>query len=142
MSDTRKIYRRIRIYDESIWQKIEELEESGTFRSFNDIINRALAIGIPELYERTFNFEEYYGEEMSKTNDDVQHTLNKILALLNEATLNDNMTHWLLSSLFNAECRRADDVTVSSDMLKDGSLSSLPDMLEKIQNNYLKSRKK
>lgn len=140
MDETRNIFRHIRIYDEDIWEKIETLLNSGYFRSFNDIINKALNIGIPKLYKRTFDFE--YGDDTDdgKKLDEITHKLNKLNKAVDEAVLNDNLTHWLLSSLFNCEAKKLDGETVSAELMNDGTYSTLPKLLEDIQNTFLKKR--
>lgn len=107
MKTTDKRCRRyIRITDENLWQKIDEIMTLPEYKSFNKVINDALFYGLDSLYNALFDVTEDTVRATPKpkrNNADTEEYFVRIVRLLQEIILNENINKSILCSLFQAK---------------------------------------
>ncbi|MDY4592741.1 MAG: hypothetical protein SO434_05010 [Eubacteriales bacterium] len=143
----RTIEKRIRIYDESVWELIDKLLASNEFKgNFNEVICQALKIGVPRLYEMTFDPQGYYRRLKDETKDktDEEKMLRDVSYTIDDLTVQVGIVKYLATVLYNVAKMELDGKTGTSEMMDNGMLASLPEKLqeiEKIMTDNTKKRK-
>ena len=142
--EKRTIQRRIRIYEESLWQYIDKLLRAESFDgNFNEVINQALKIGLPRLYELTFDPKEYYKRlNQEKTESEVTRDIRDLSVTVDEMSVNVGIIKYLLSILFNVEGHKLEGKALTADMLESGIFASLPKNLQEIENTMIENTRK
>ncbi len=142
--ENRKVQQRIRIYDESLWQYIDKLERAESFDgNFNEVINQALKIGLPRLYELTFNSKEYYKKIRDEEGEtEVSRRLRDLSVTVDEVSVQVGIIKYLTSILFNVEGHKLEGKALTTDMLESGIFATLPKTLQEIENTMIESTRK
>lgn len=142
--EKRTIEKRIRIYDESLWQFIDKLLRAESFNgNFNEVINQALKIGLPRLYELTFNPKEYYKRVKEERSDgEIEGQIRDLSLTIDELSVQVGIIKYLAATLFNVTGQYLDGKSLTSDMLESGVLSSLPRILQEIENEMNESARR
>ena len=133
----------LRIDSVQTMEMLNDIDKVGAYRSRNEIINRALDIGIPALNEAVF------GKKLGKTQGNVQDMkdLQGIKNILVQQSITLNVLENLLSFLYNVEVAKADGVEITSEFIESGCLEQLPENIAEVKKEmtkaeYLKLRKK
>lgn len=98
--------RYIRITDENMWQKIDEIMKLPEYKSFNKVINDALFYGLDSLYDSLFEVTEEAVRstpQRKQSGADTEEYFMRIVRLLQEIILNENINKSILCSLFQAK---------------------------------------
>lgn len=142
--ENRKVQQRIRIYEEILWQYIDKLLKVEPFAgNFNEVINQALKIGLPRLYELTFAPKEYYKRlNQEKTESELTRDIKDLAVTVDEMSVNVGIIKYLLSILFNVEGHKLEGKDLTADMLESGIFASLPRNLQEIENTMIESTRK
>ncbi|MDR1939645.1 MAG: hypothetical protein LBQ40_02475 [Clostridiales bacterium] len=96
----------IRIRNEKMWEVIDRLSALDKYKSnFNKLVNDALMYGLPKLYAAEFGISEQ--EETPKPEqsggDIVGDSFLKIVRLLREVIINENINKSIVCSLFQVK---------------------------------------
>lgn len=136
----------IRVYDDDVLTSIYELFATKEFPTMNDLLNRALAVGIEEIYKK-------YGKRkaLAPATDPVRD-LRGVEELLKrvkstEATVDDlfvmmSIIEMLATTLFNAQRARSAGEPVSVELLDSGYFSTLPENLQAVKDELIHRREK
>ena len=130
----------IRIRDEKMWEVIDKLSALDKFKSnFNKLINDALDYGLPRMYAAEFGIPEQ--EEMPKPqvneSDIVGDNFLKIIRLLREVIINENINKSLLCSLFQVRELELEG-TVAGKQFAKGYFQETPNFLSDYEIRELK----
>jgi len=121
-----------------MWEKIDKLSALDEYKnSFNGIINDALRCGLSELHDIKFGkVEEKSFQPREEKTDDGEIFL-KIVRLLREVIINENVNKSIMCSLFNLRQRELDGTTVGTQLSK-GYYQDTPDFLSDYEIRELK----
>lgn len=133
----------LRIEMVHVLEMLDDIDKLKVYRSRNEILNRALEIGMPALNEAVF------GKKVGKTQAEVQDAkdLQGIKNLLAQQAISLNVVEQLLSFLYNVEVAKADGVEVNTELIESGCLEQLPENIATVKKEmtkaeYQKLRKK
>ena len=142
--ENRKVQQRIRIYDERLWQYIDKLLKVDPFAgNFNEVITQALKIGLPRLYELTFDPKEYYKRlNQEKTESEVTREIKDLSVTVDEMSVQVGIIKYLLSIMFNVEEHKLKGKSLTAEMLESGMFASLPKNLQEIENTMIENTRK
>lgn len=136
----------IRVYDDDVLTSFYELFATKEFPTMNDLLNRALAVGIEEIYKK-------YGKRkaLAPATDPVRD-LRGVEELLKrvkstEATVDDlfvmmSIIEMLATTLFNTQRARSAGEPVSVELLDSGYFSTLPENLQAVKDELIHRREK
>ncbi len=132
---------RLRVYDDELLTALYALADNGKFSSMNELLNRALTVGVKQMKEgdkRQIQSEKAVFErsddklnELNKKVKDVSVTVDDIFVMM-------NVMEMLVSTLYNAELMRVKNEAVSSELIESGYLSSLPDYIQRVKDSLIK----
>ena len=130
----------IRIRDKKMWEVIDKLTALDKFKNnFNKLINDALDYGLPRLYAAEFGIHEQ--DEMPKLQADESDIAGdnflKIIRLLREVIINENINKSLICSLFQIKSMELGESAVGKQFSK-GYLQDTPDCLSDYEIRELK----
>ena len=142
--ENRTVQKRIRIYEESLWQYIDKLLRVEPYDgNFNEVINQALKIGLPRLYELTFDPKEYYKRlSQEEVETEVTREIKDLSLTVDEVSVQVGIIKYLLSILFNIEGHKLEGKVLTVDMLESGIFASLPKNLQEIENTMIENTRK
>ncbi len=142
MEENKGIQKRIRIHDNNNWKFIEELMLSSEYsKNFNAVINDALKIGLPLLYERTFNLTDYLKSQRKIANYENGYELRDLNNSVDELAVQVGIIKYLVTNLYNIELEKLEG-TLSVEQIEGGFLSSLPENLQEIEDSMLAANKR
>ena len=134
----------LRLNNVDVLTMINEIDKANIYKSKNELINKMLEYGAPELYNRVFNKSNYTkstttnGIELllSKLNDIETHQKkragaeNEIFSLL-------TIIEFLTTTLLNIEIAKIEGKGVSVDGINAGLYATLPAQLENLKSQLL-----
>ena len=146
--DTLKNSFRLRIYDVETLKSIEELMKTKQFDSMNELLNRAVRIGIEKIYVEYGKRRILPGvsgekddavdvrlERIEKKLKDMSLSLDDVLVLM-------SMVEMLTSTLYNVELSKTKGEAVNAELLESGYLTTLPDGLQEIKDKLIERSEK
>lgn len=133
----------LRLNNADVAAMIDEIEAKGIYKSRNELINKMLQYGAPELYNRLFDTKKYTKTVTGNSGAEiVLEQLNDIATRQrNEATAHDeiftllSIIEFLTTTLLNIELAKSKGEPVSSSDVENGLYSTLPAKLEKLKNS-------
>ena len=136
----------IRVYDDDVLTSVYELFGTGEFPTMNELFNKALAVGIEEIYKK-YGKRKALAPEIQPANDfrGVDELLRRVKST--EMTVDDvfvmmSVLEMLATTLFNVERARAAGEPVSVELLDSGYFSTLPENLQAVKNELINRRSK
>lgn len=143
MSEEKNNRMTLRIESVQMVEMLDDIDKIKAYKSKNEIINRALEIGLPIINESVF------GKKVGKTQEEQQdmRDLQGIKNVLVQQSITLNIVEYLLSFLYNVEVTKADGVEITPELIESGSLEQLPDNVAVVKSEmtkaeYQKMRKK
>lgn len=130
----------IRIREDGKWDLIDKLSALDKFKSnFNKLINDALDYGLPKLYAAEFGEPEetVIIETTPPRKTDDGEMLLKIVRLLREVIVNENISKSLICSLFQIKSKELGETAIGKQFLK-GYYQDTPDFLSDYEIRELK----
>ena len=132
----------VRLNNSDVAEMINEIERAGIYKSKNELINKILEYGVPEVYERVFgkrkntksvtgnNGAEVVLEQLSEIGarqkkEGKEH--DELFALM-------TIIEFLTTTLVNIEIAKSEGVTVAKSDIENGLYASLPEKLERLKN--------
>ena len=113
---------------------VESIMKSGKFGSRNEIFNMALEIGLPALYDKTFDIK-------AKTQENAPNEVKYLAGIKNivgQQQISLNMLEYLVTILYNIEAAKAEGIQITTEYLESGCLEQLPDSLAKIKQEMIR----
>lgn len=136
----------IRVYDDDVLTSIYELFSTKEFPTMNDLLNRALAVGIEEIYKK-YGKRKALAAETEPMRDlrGVDELLRRVKST--EMTVDDlfvmmSIIELLATTLFNAQRARTAGEPVSVELLDSGYFSTLPENLQAVKDELIRRREK
>ena len=131
----------LRLSNLDVIEMIGELDEAKIYKSKNELINKMLEYGAPELYTRIFGKAKYTKvttsssvelileklDEMTSRQRSSANTENELFSLL-------SIIEFLTTTLLNIELAKANGETVTEGQVTAGLYSTLPPKLEALKN--------
>lgn len=143
--------KRLRIYDVTLAEKIDELYASGEYESQNELLNYLLKIGIEEEVERRINQKGYISRSMERNepskdmvivDEDTKRTVKYMYLTLDELFISVNIVKHLVCTLYNITLEELDGMVIDRPMIETGGLSLLPKHLQEIENKLIAKHNK
>ncbi len=122
----------VRIDNVDIVEKIDTLlAKKDEFKSKNDIVNRALEIGVPIL------FSSFFGKGGRRTQEEQSVASAKDLGAIKNIVVQQaiqlNMLEYLTTILFNIEAAKAEGIEITKEFFSSGCLEQLPENLAEVK---------
>lgn len=145
MENTKKILKNnfhVRVYDDEVLKSIYELSETKMFGSMNELLNRALAGGVEELYKQFGKRKQLvdnvetpvnYSNDIFKSLKTTEMTIDDIFVLI-------NILEMLVTSLYNVQRAQVAKEDISVELIDSGYFSELPSNLKEIKEDLIKRR--
>lgn len=128
------------VHNDDTLQLLNELAEK--FQNRNLVLNDALNIGVTILYARIFNKDVQQSHEQKSHSPSVGRELKEVRRVIDDLFVEMNVLETMLAGLFNAQITQADGNAVNAESLRDGSLCDLPELVAKIKEDLIETRKR
>lgn len=130
----------IRINDDDTLTYFYDLLNSGLFSSQNELLNRCLERGVPEIYKEYFKnypkgFERASALEMEEVR--TQKELKELRLTVDELFVMMNILESLVATIYNAQLKAIDGEPITVDMFESGLLADLPEYLASVKNEMV-----
>lgn len=136
---------RVRLYDVEVVKSIGELMESGDFESANELLGRAITIGIENIYleygKRKRLSQAIPNPEMPETVrlDRIEHELAKVRVLEEDMYILMNSIKAITASIYNVHLANVKGEPLNEELMNNyGYMSELPEAYREIEDNLLK----
>ncbi len=134
---------KIRVYDDDLLTSINELHLTGQFESMNDLMNRALAIGIEKMY---LEFGKRRAlPDMADPNPNVSAQLVMMANKIHENSLNlddifvmMNCIETMVATLYNIQLAQVKKEPVSTELIESGYLTTLPASMQAVKDQMIR----
>ena len=134
---------KIRVYDDDLLTSITELYQTGQFDSMNDLMNRALAIGIEKMYLE-FGKRKALSDPIDP-NPNISAQLSNLTNILRQNTLDQddllvmmNCIEAMVASLYNIQLAQVKKEPISAELIESGYLYTLPQSMQAVKNQMIK----
>lgn len=126
----------IRIQRSDVLDMMDALcAKNGAYKSKNELINRALELAIPELYNA------YFAKKVAPitmpSQSEVPKTLAKDVAalknMLSQQSIELNMIEYLCAFLYNVVAAKAEGIEITKEFIESGVFEQLPANLEEVK---------
>lgn len=136
---------RVRLYDIEVVKSIEELMDTSDFESANELLGRAIAIGVEKIYleygKRKRIAQAIPNPEMPETVrlDRIEHAIAKLRVLQEDMYIVMNSVEALTASIYNVHRANVRGEALNEELMDNyGYMSELPEAYREIKNNLLK----
>lgn len=119
----------LRIENIDTLNMLEKMYEKGVFRSKNEILNRALAYGLPILEAAIFG----KGKKTQEESGEIARELAGLKNLLVQQSININVLENLLAFLYNVETAKAEGIEITTEFIESGCLETLPENIAEVK---------
>lgn len=133
----------VRVYDDDILTSLYELFDTKQFDSMNDLMNKALSIGVEQIY-LTFGKQRALTSSIEPVIPNTENT-NEVLRRLKdmELTTNDlfvilNVLEVMITTLYNVEVAKHNGEPVSGELMDSGYFSTLPERYQSIKDTLIR----
>lgn len=132
----------IRVYDLEIAKSIEELMKTGDFDTANELLGKAVAIGIEKIYleygkhKRLTKLESPEIPE-GKRLDKIEVKLEKQRIMQEDMFILMNSIEAIVASILNVQRAEVNGEAVSGELIDSGYLSKLPPAYLEIKDNLV-----
>lgn len=142
MKDNKKNAFYVRIYDDDVLTGVYELFATKQFDSMNDLLCKALSIGIDKMYlaygkKRALSSvgdpsvpETEKTEEILRRLKNMEMTINDLFVML---SVIENME----TTLYNVEAAKSSGEAVSAELMDSGYFSALPERYQAIKDKLI-----
>lgn len=108
----------------------------------SEVLNDALDIGVPILYNRIFGKDVQQSREQKSHSPSVGRELKELRRDVDDLFIEVNVQETMLAGLFNALLAYANGEEINPEGLSDGSLCDLPELVAKIKEDLIETRKR
>lgn len=130
----------LRIHNADTLQLVNEL--AAKFKNRNAVLNDALDIGVPILYARIFGKDVKQSRESKSYSPSVGREIKELRRVIDDLFIEMNVQETMLAGLFNALVAQLDGDAVNPEGLRDGSLCDLPELVARIKDDLIDTRKR
>ena len=134
----------LRLSNLDVLKMIEEIDGANIYKSKNELLNKMLEYGAPEVYNRVFvknNYTKLTGsssvEVLMEKIDDISTRQKKSAGASNEIFSLLSIIEFLTTTLLNIEIAKANGETVSAENINAGIYATLPEKLENLKSQLL-----
>ena len=117
----------LRIHDAETLRLINELAAKSGNR--NAVLNDALKLGVPALYERVFGKDTEAEKKKREHNPSVARELKELRKVIDDLFVLMNVHETMIAGLFNVKAAELDGEEVNAESLLDGSMCDLPELV-------------
>ena len=148
--DSQKIRKndfRVRLYNIEVVKSINELMKTGEFKSANELLERAIAIGIEKIYvergkrKRKLLAQAVHNPEMQANEklDKIEREIAKVRIREEDMCIMLNSIKAVTASIYNIQRANIKGEPLNVELLDNyGYMSELPEAYREIENNLLK----
>lgn len=133
----------VRVYDDDILTSLYELFDTKQFDSMNDLMNKALSIGIEQIY-LTFGKRRALTSSIEPVIPNTENSKEILRRLKDmELTTNDlfvilNVLEVMITTLYNVEVAKNNGEPVSAELMDSGYFSTLPERYQGIKDTLIR----
>ena len=141
--DKKKNMFSVRIYDDDVLTSVYELWETRQFDSLNDLLGRAVAIGIEEIYAE-FGKRKALSSPITPEVPDERKIDEAIKRLRDmELTLNDtfvmmSVIETMTTTLYNIEAAKTRGGEISAELMDSGFFAELPNSYQEVKDQLIR----
>lgn len=137
----------VRIYDDDILTSVYELFETKQFASMNDLMNKALALGIEKIYltygkRRALSSAIEPETPASESLEKVSQQLRNMELTINDLFVMMNVLEIMSATLYNVEVAKNSGEAVSAELMDSGYFSTLPERYQEIKDKLIRRMEK
>ncbi len=112
------------------------------FKNRNAVLNDALDIGVPILYARIFGKDVKQSREQKSHSPSVGREIKELRRVIDDLFIEMNVQETMLAGLYNALLAYLLGGAINPEGLLDGSLCDLPELVAKIKEDLIDTRKR
>ena len=133
----------IRVYDDDILTSLYELFDTKQVDSMNDLMNKAISIGIEQIY-LTFGKRRALTSSIepvipnTETTKEVLHRLKDMELTTNDLFVILNVLEVMITTLYNVEVAKNNGESVSAELMDSGYYSTLPEQYQSIKDTLIR----
>ncbi len=134
---------KVRVYDDDLLTSLNELYTTGKFESMNDLMNRALAIGVEKMYLE-FGKRKALPEKMDPE-PNLPAQLGMMMGKIHENSLNlddifvmMNCIETMVATLYNIQLAQVKREPISTELIESGYLSTLPVSMQAVKDQMIR----
>lgn len=128
----------VRIESVEVMKMMDSLSKrKDAYKSKNEIINRALEMAIPELYNAVFEKKVKKTTQESKEIEE-KKDLVAIKNMVGQLSIQLNMIEYLATFLYNAVAAKAEGIDITKEYIESGVLEQLPENLAEVKREMTK----
>lgn len=136
--DRTKNHLSVRIESVEVMKMMDALSKrKDAYKSKNEIINRALEMAIPELYNAVFEKKVKKTTQESKEIEE-KKDLVAIKNIVGQLSIQLNMIEYLATFLYNAVAAKAEGIDITKEYIESGVLEQLPENLAEVKREMTK----
>lgn len=136
--DRTKNHLSVRIESVEVMKMMDALSKrKDAYKSKNEIINRALEMAIPELYNAVFEKKVKKTTQESKEIEE-KKDLVAIKNMVGQLSIQLNMIEYLATFLYNAVAAKAEGIDITKEYIESGVLEQLPENLAEVKREMTK----
>lgn len=133
----------IRVYDDDVLTSVYELYGTKQFDSMNDLMNKALAIGLEKIYlsygkRRALSSAVEPETPISESHREVINRLKNMELTINDLFVMMNVLEIMSATLYNVEVAKNSGETVSAELMDSGYFSNLPERYQEIKDKLIR----
>lgn len=107
----------------------------------NAVLNDALDIGVPILYARVFGKDVKKEREQKDQRPSVGRELKELRRVIDDLFIEMNVQETMVAGLFNTLIAQLDGSAVNAESLRDGSICDLPELVAKIKEDLIGTKR-
>lgn len=136
--DRTKNHLSVRIESVEVMKMMDALSKrKDAYKSKNEIINRALEMAIPELYNAVFEKKVKKTTQESKEIEE-KKDLVAIKNMVGQLSIQLNMIEYLATFMYNAVAAKAEGIDITKEYIESGVLEQLPENLAEVKREMTK----
>lgn len=142
MKDKKNNSFHLRIYDDDLLTSIYELNDTGQFDSMNELLCKAVAIGIEKIYlaygkkKALSSVVEPCVPEAEKT-EEILRRIKHMELTVNDLFVMLSVIENMETTLYNVEAAKSSGEAVSAELMDSGYFSSLPERYQAIKDKLI-----
>ncbi len=133
----------VRVYNEDLFIALNELMATNQFESRNDLLNRALKIGIEKMYidfgkRRALAQDSPPAIPVNVKLDDIERRVKQNSITVDDLFVMMSMIETLTTTIYNLERTKAQGDPVSAELMDSGFYATLPPEYQAVKDELIK----
>lgn len=142
MKDKKNNSFHLRIYDDDLLTSIYELNDTGQFDSMNELLCKAVAIGVEKIYlaygkKKALSLAVEPSVPETEKTEEILRRLKHMELTVNDLFVMLSVIENMETTLYNVEAAKSSGEAVSAELMDSGYFSSLPERYQAIKDKLI-----